>query len=187
MSTNLHCRHHESYCLKEVPDRKQLCEHLGIEYSSISPETAGPSGLHQINNVFAMYPQSKLLQNLDLSLVCGLSRLPHDLAGYLLNNVKQTDASQMDGKIIQSSRSLDIQLTFGFGQELLRMVRVGMFSTGNTTTEKCQQSNSDLSPFYQKYYNLNFFEYLNLANYLQNQTYPMCFQTTFVRRFLKKS
>jgi len=115
MSTNLHYHHHGSHCLKEVSERKQLCEHLVIKYSSISPETAGPSGLHQINNVFVMYLQSKLLHNLDLSLVCGLSRLHYDLAGYLLNNVKQTDASQMDGKIIQSSRSLDIGLTFEFG------------------------------------------------------------------------
>ena len=63
-----------------------------------------------------MYPQNKLRQNLDLTLVCGLSRLHYDLTVYLLNNVKTTDVSRMEGKIIQCSPSLDIRLTFGFGR-----------------------------------------------------------------------
>jgi hypothetical protein len=115
MSTNLHCRHHGSHSLNKLPDRKQLCEHLGIKFSSISPKTAGPRGLHQTNNVYVLYPQNKFLQDLDLTFVCGLSRLHYDLTVYLLNNVKTTDASRMEGKIIQSSPSLDIRLSFGFG------------------------------------------------------------------------
>jgi len=116
MSTNLHCRLHGSHCLNEVSERQELCDHLGIEYSQITPETAGPSGLQKINNVFVLYPQNKLLHNLGSTLVCGVSCLHYDLAGYLFYNVKQIDASRMDGKIIQSSGSLDIRLTFGFGR-----------------------------------------------------------------------
>ena len=116
MSTNLHCRHHGSHSLNELPDRKQLCEHLGIQFSSISPENAGWRGLQHTNNVYVLYSQNKFLQKLDHTLVCGLSRLHYDLTVYLLNNVKTTDASRMEGKIIQSSPSLDIRLSFGFGR-----------------------------------------------------------------------
>ena len=63
-----------------------------------------------------MYPQNKFLQNLDSTLVCGLSRLHYDLTVYLLNNVKTTDDSRMEGKIIQSPPSLDMRLLFGFGR-----------------------------------------------------------------------
>ena len=86
-----------------------------------------------------MYPQNKFLQNLDLTLVCGLSRLHFDLTVYLLNNVKTTDASQMEEKIIQSSPILDIRLSFGFGR-IQRAVKEGE----NWNVQRWQYNNKEM-------------------------------------------
>ena len=66
--------------------------------------------------------------------------------------------------------TLDFRLGLVAYKELLRREKLGMFSTGNTTTKKCQLLNSKVLLFYQKFYNHNFCEYLNQGKYLQNPT-----------------
>ena len=41
MSTNIHCRLHGSHSLNNCFCTQELCDHLGIENSQITPGTAG--------------------------------------------------------------------------------------------------------------------------------------------------
>jgi len=123
LATDLHCRTHGSVDVNDMANRDFLFDVLRIEHAQINPKSAAPSGLQVINNVFVAYKTNKLITNLDRQLVCGLSRLHHDLTTHLLKGCK-TDPSRMHGKVVEGETSLNLRIRFGFGRVQRSSIRL---------------------------------------------------------------